>query len=97
MLSGLLICWAMSEVRDPAGELEERMNRLLAAIGRLVIEGDGSSPGLRAKLIAFDRTRSYVRRTALERLILGQDAPHAASQPHNQQGNSLQHFNTKDR
>ena len=82
---------------EEAGELEGRMNRLLADIGRLVIEGDGCSPGLRAQLVAFDRARSYVRRTALERLILGQDAPHAASQPHDQPGNSLQHFNTKGR
>ena len=92
-----VICWAVSEVRDPAGELEGRMNRLLADIGRLIIEGDGYSPGLRAQLNAFDRARSHVRRIALERLILGQDGPGAASRPQDDQGNSLQRFNTKDR
>jgi hypothetical protein len=92
-----VVCWIADEVRDPAGELEGRMNRLLADIGRLVIEGDGYSPGLRAQLNAFDRARSYVRRTALERLILGQDAPGPASRPHGEQGSSLQHFNTKGR
>jgi len=92
-----VVCWVVSEVRDPAGELEGRMNRLLADIGRLIIEGDGYSPGLRAQLNAFDRSRSYVRRIALERLILGQDAPSAASRPQDDQGNSLQHFNTKGR
>jgi len=57
---------------DPVGKLQHRVERMLGDTGRLIIEGDGQTGGLRAELTRLDRARAQVRREALHRLALGE-------------------------
>lgn len=79
-----VVCWVAEEVRDPAGQLEDRIHAQLADICRLVIDGDGQAPGLRGRLSTFDQARSEIRRTALRELVFGRE--HPATQPQREPG-----------
>lgn len=70
VIADQIIDFAIDLVHDPTGSLAARVDEMLANVGRLIAEGDGERPGLRAQLTTFDKARSTIRREALRRLVL---------------------------
>ena len=70
VIADQVIDFAIDLVHDPTGKLTDRVDEMLANVGRLIAEGDGERPGLRAELTTFDKARSAIRRAALRRLVL---------------------------
>ncbi|MBP7933607.1 MAG: hypothetical protein KA354_03060 [Phycisphaerae bacterium] len=70
VIADQIIDFVIDQVHDPTGKLAARVDEMLADVGRLIAEGDGERPGLRAQLTTFDKARSTIRREALRRLVL---------------------------
>lgn len=64
-----LVTWVWDWWADPRGNLAADMNRKLADLHRLIVEGDEQTPGLRPTLAEFARQRCDVRRTAVLSLL----------------------------
>jgi hypothetical protein len=55
--------------RDPVGELTRKINDKLDDVRRLIVEGDGRNSGLRARLKDLSKTRSALRRAAMDQIL----------------------------
>lgn len=75
-----IVSWVWDVWRDPKADVARKMSDKLEEIRRLIVEGDGAAPGLRARLHALAEKRSQLRRQALAELIDPQEAPQAAPQ-----------------
>jgi hypothetical protein len=59
------------KVADPRGKLERALNERLVELRRVVIDGEGSVPGLRQRLEQWADERAKVRRVAVLKLLEG--------------------------
>jgi hypothetical protein len=63
--------WVIGWFYDPVADVSARVNQTLDRVRDLIIEGEQGSPGLRRELERLGAAQSEVRRTALRRLVLG--------------------------
>ena len=73
LIAGILIdqfvSWIWDRIADPRGQLAEVLLVRLADIRRVLIEGDGGTPGLRQRLADWIQQRSNARRAAVLELL----------------------------
>ncbi|MCC6239013.1 MAG: hypothetical protein IT448_01745 [Phycisphaerales bacterium] len=60
---------------DPVGDMSRMLNEKLDEIHKLIVDGDGTNPGLRGKLLELHEKRKQVRRQAIGDLIEGKVQP----------------------
>jgi hypothetical protein len=60
-----LVAWVWDWWQDPRGELAAEVNRKLDEMRKLILDGDGVSPGLRGRMEEFVRARATLRREAV--------------------------------
>lgn len=70
-----ILSWLWSWFSDPAGDLAKAMNDKLDQIHKLIIDGEGTKPGLRAQLMELHEKRKPVRRQAVNEMIEGKVQP----------------------
>jgi hypothetical protein len=70
-----VVSWVWDWWSDPEGDLAKMMNEKLDHIHRLIVDGDGTNPGLRARLVEVHQKRTLVRRQAVGELIEGKVQP----------------------
>ena len=66
-----VISWVWDWWRDPQGDVTRTMNGKLDEIRRLIVEGDGTAPGLRQRLDELATRRDKLRRAAMAEMIEG--------------------------
>ena len=64
-----IVSWVWNWWTDPVGDLTKMMNEKLDHIHSLIVNGDGTKPGLRAKLLELHDRRKLVRWQALNNMI----------------------------
>jgi hypothetical protein len=76
VLAGLVadqvLGWIWDKVADPRGKLERDLNKRLVELHRVVIDGEGSTPGLWQRLEQWADERAKVRRAAVLKLLEGE-------------------------
>lgn len=66
-----VVSWVWEWWRDPQGDVTRTMNGKLDEIRRLIVEGDGTAPGLRQRLDELAAKRDKLRRAAMAEMIEG--------------------------
>jgi hypothetical protein len=66
-----IVSWVWDWWRDPQGDVSRKMNDKLDEIRKLIVEGDGNSPGLRQRLDELAAKRDKLRRAAMADMIEG--------------------------
>src|SRR5262249_54091209 len=61
--------WIWDKIADPRGKLERALNERLVELRRVVIDGEGSVPGLRQRFEQLADERAKVRRAAVMKLV----------------------------
>ncbi len=69
LIVGLVLDQVLAWLWDGRGELIRELEARIAQVRQLVLEGSAATPGLRPRLIAWDRERSALRRAAVLDLI----------------------------
>lgn len=64
-----VVSWVWDWWRDPVGDATTKINLKLDELQKLIIDGDGTSPGLRGRLEKLARDRAVIRRNAVLELI----------------------------
>jgi hypothetical protein len=72
LVAAILLDWAISWWTDPTPQLVAEVEATLDRIGRLAIEGESNTPGLRDELLRIHRERSQLRRHVLAEVVLRQ-------------------------
>jgi hypothetical protein len=64
-----IVSWVWDWWRNPRGELAAELSGRLSELERLIVEGDGESPGLRRKLAEMDAERCRLREQIVMTMI----------------------------
>jgi hypothetical protein len=73
LIAGVLVdqflCWIWDRIADPRGQLANLLRLRFADIRRVLIEGDGATPGLRQRCGDWSQRRRIARRAAVFELL----------------------------
>jgi hypothetical protein len=73
LIAGVMVdqflCWIWDRIANPRGHLANVLRVRLADIQRVLIEGDGATPGLRQRLEDWTQRRNIARRAAVFELL----------------------------
>lgn len=76
---GFIVDWVVQQIwnwwADPVGDMSKMLNGKLDVIHKLIVDGDGTNPGLQGKLLELHEKRKQVRRQAVGDLIEGKVQP----------------------
>jgi len=75
----IIVDWVVEKIwnwwADPVGDMSKMLNGKLDEMHKLIVDGDGTNPGLRGKLLELHEKRKQVRRQAVGDLIEGNVQP----------------------
>lgn len=65
-----IVSWAYDAYYDPVGEISDRLNQTLSKLEALIIQGDGTLPGLEGRLRDYAARRAQARTVSLRDAVL---------------------------
>ncbi len=65
-----IVSWAYDKFYDPVGEIATRLDHILSELEEVIVQGDGSSPGLERLLRDYASRRAEARSASIRAVVL---------------------------